>query len=181
MVCRIRSREFGFLFRLRPGVRGMKHLPKHLRPRWRYVAVGVEAWPDADIDRRSFQAAVRAAARSLLGDAGSAALDISVLAFEFGDGVGDAVLRVRRGEVEPARAALACVHGVDDAPVGLTVRGVSGTVRACEEKYIRRPRKPAEETQVVFENAERRAVVHDDRYDVRVPDGFAGAAAFDFS
>ncbi|MFC6754912.1 ribonuclease P, partial [Halorubrum tibetense] len=36
----------------------MKHLPKHLRPRWRYLALGIEAWPDADVDRRAFQRAL---------------------------------------------------------------------------------------------------------------------------
>ena len=29
----------------------MKHLPKYLRPRWRYLGVGIESWPDADVDR----------------------------------------------------------------------------------------------------------------------------------
>ena len=32
----------------------MKHLPKHLQPRWRYLAVRIESWPDADIDREYF-------------------------------------------------------------------------------------------------------------------------------
>jgi len=27
----------------------MKHLPKHLQPRWRYLGVSIEAYPDADI------------------------------------------------------------------------------------------------------------------------------------
>ncbi|TKX77234.1 ribonuclease P, partial [Halorubrum sp. SD626R] len=48
----------------------MKHLPKHLRPRWRYVAVGIETWPDADVGRRAFQRALWYAAGNLVGDAG---------------------------------------------------------------------------------------------------------------
>jgi ribonuclease P/MRP protein subunit POP5 len=114
----------------------MKHLPKHLQPRWRYLAVGLEAWPDADLSRSDFQRAVWYAAGNLLGDPGSADADLRVLHFEFGDGAGEAVVRARRGEVGPARAALACVSEVDSHPVGVHVRGVSGTVRACTEKHL---------------------------------------------
>jgi len=48
----------------------MKHLPKHIRPRWRYLAVEIEAAPDADIDRGAFQRALWYAAGNLLGDVG---------------------------------------------------------------------------------------------------------------
>lgn len=110
----------------------MKHLPKHLRPRWRYLAVELEAHPDAEVPRRAFQQAVWYAAGNLLGDARSADADLRVLRYRFGDGRGEAVVRVRHGEVSPARAAVACVDAVDGQPVGLWVRGVSGTVRGCE-------------------------------------------------
>jgi ribonuclease P/MRP protein subunit POP5 len=114
----------------------VKHLPKHLQPRWRYLAVAVETWPDADLDRRSFQRAVWYAAQNLVGDAGSAELDLSVLRFDHDDGTGHAVVRARRGEVDRARAVLACVDDVGGVEVGLRIAGVSGTVRACEEKYL---------------------------------------------
>lgn len=159
----------------------MKHLPKHLRPRWRYVAVGLESWPDAAIDRGTFRHDLEAAARRLLGDPGCAELDLEVLSFAFDRGVGSAVVRVRRGEVDRARAAIACLSQGGDDPLGLQVLGVSGTVRGCEEKYIRRPPELADERQVVFEDAERRAIVRGNRYDVRVEDGFAGTTELDFS
>jgi len=57
----------------------MKHLPKHLQPRWRYLAVELECWPDADVDRGTFQRHLWYAAQNLLGDAESATLDLSVL------------------------------------------------------------------------------------------------------
>lgn len=114
----------------------MKHLPKHLRPRWRYLAVGLESTPAAELDRGVFRRELWDAARNLLGDAGSAEVDLSVLDFAFEDGSGRAVVRTRRGEVERARAVVACLHDVDDTPLGVHVRGVSGTVRACEEKYL---------------------------------------------
>ncbi|WP_135363202.1 Rpp14/Pop5 family protein [Halosimplex halophilum] len=157
----------------------MKHLPKHLQPRWRYLAVGLEGWPDAEIGRRAFQRELWFAAQNLVGDAGSAEADLSVVRFGFEAGAGHAIVRARRGEVDRARAVLACLDGVDGAEVGVRVRGVSGTVRACEEKYIRSPPEPTDQRNVVFENAERRAVGRGGRIDVRADDAFVGATELD--
>nr|WP_272494290.1 Rpp14/Pop5 family protein [Natronomonas aquatica] len=165
--------------RLGADFEGVKHLPKHLRPRWRYLAVGIEAWPDADVDRRAFQRALWFAAGNLLGDVGSAALDSSLLHFRFDDSEGDAVVRVRRDAVEQCRAALAAIDEVDGQPVGLRIRGTSGTVRACEEKYIRRPPERSKERTVAFADTERPAVVRGDRIDVVDSDGRVGATALD--
>ena len=114
----------------------MKHLPKHLRPRWRYLAVSLENWPEADFDRNAFQRHVWFAAQNLVGDVGSAELDLTVVDFDFGAGEGYAVVRTRRGEAERARAVVACVDAIDGADLGVRVAGVSGTVRACREKFL---------------------------------------------
>jgi ribonuclease P/MRP protein subunit POP5 len=157
----------------------MKHLPKHLRPRWRYLAVGLESWPGAELDRGTLQREVWFAAQNLLGDAGSADADLTVVRFDFADGSGSAIVRARRGEVDRARAVLACLDEVDGHELGVRVRGVSGTVRACEEKYIRRPPEGPDQRNVVFEDAQRRAVVRNGRVDVRADDGFVGATELD--
>jgi len=158
----------------------VKHLPKHLQPRWRYLAVAIETWPDATLDRRGFQREVWYAAQNLLGDTGSADTDMTVLRFDHADGAGHAIIRVRRGHTDRARAALACIDAVDTHPVGLQVTGTSGTVRACEEKYIRGPAKSPDQRHVVFDNEDRRAVARGRRVDVHVPDGFVGATDLDF-
>jgi ribonuclease P/MRP protein subunit POP5 len=75
---------------------------------------------------------------------------------------------------------MACLDSVGDDPVGLRVRGISGTVRACEEKYIRGPPEAPAKRQVVFENQDRRAVERGERIDVQTDDAFAGATALDF-
>ena len=157
----------------------MKHLPKHLRPRWRYLAVELESWPDADVTQRDFQRSVWFAAQNLYGDAGSADADLRVLQFDHQNGAGEALLRTRRGEVERARAAIACVDEVRGDPVRVAVRGVSGTVRAAEEKYLGGPTEVADEKRVVFEDEPRRAVTHGERVDVDGGGEFAGAARFD--
>ena len=157
----------------------MKHLPKHLRPRYRYLAVAFETTPNAAFGRHEFQEALWAAARGLLGDAGSAEVALRVLGVDRADGEGTAVVRCRRGEVERARAALTCLSAVDGFPVRPAVRGVSGTVRACEEKYLSRPSGISDERTVAFADADRRAVTRAERVDVRVGDVFVGATNLD--
>ncbi|MFQ3295941.1 MAG: ribonuclease P/MRP protein subunit POP5 [Halobacteriales archaeon] len=157
----------------------MKHLPKHLRPKWRYLAVHIETWPDVDMDRGSFQRALWYAAQNLLGDPGSADADCTVIRFEYAGSVGEAVVRVRRGEVESARAALACVSDVGGAPVRIAVQGCSGTIRASEEKYLNGPPEIRAEKPVAFEGEKRSAVRRNDVADVRIDDGFAGATKID--
>jgi ribonuclease P/MRP protein subunit POP5 len=175
----------------------MKHLPKHLRPRWRYLAVEVESTPDAAFDREAFQRALWYAAGNLLGDPGSADADLGVVRFRRagGDGAVDgaeagaedagpgaeatAVVRVRREELTRGRAVVACLHEVDGRPVRTRVRGASGTVRACEEKYLNRPRADTGERTVGFAGADRRATTRGRRVDIRLAGGFAGATDLD--
>jgi ribonuclease P/MRP protein subunit POP5 len=159
----------------------VRHLPKHLRPRWRYLAVGIESWPDTKIDRGTLQRELWYAAQNLIGDVGSAEVDLNVYEFAYADGVGSAVVRVRRDAVERGRAVVACVSAIDGQPIRTTVRGVSGTVRACEERYIGRPLETTEERTVAFENDRRSAVARDQRVDVQTDSGFAGATDYDLS
>ena len=157
----------------------MKHLPKHIRPRWRYLAVEIEAAPDADIDRGAFQRALWYAAGNLLGDVGSADADLTVFGFEFDDGVGEAIVRARREETDAARAALACIDSVDDQPIGLVVRGISGTVRACEESYLRDRSPDLTEDSVAFADDQRSAIRRDDVAEISLPEGFVAATELD--
>lgn len=157
----------------------MKHLPKHIRPRWRYLAVGIESTPTASIDRAAFQRELWYAAGNLLGDVGSADADLTVFQFEFTDGVGETIIRTRRAETEAARAAVACIDSVGDDPVGLLVRGISGTVRACEESYLGRGNPAQAETPVTFADETRSAIQRDDCVDVSMPDGFVAATELD--
>lgn len=158
----------------------MKHLPKHIRPRWRYLAVGIESTPDAQIDRGTFQRELWYAAGNLLGDPGSADADLTVYDFEFADGVGETIIRARRGKTDAARAAVACVDEIDGEPVGVAVRGISGTVRACEERYLGRRTGGFEQRHVVFADTRRPAYTRDDAVDVSVSTGFVSTTELDF-
>jgi ribonuclease P/MRP protein subunit POP5 len=159
----------------------MKHLPKYLQPRWRYLAVAIESWPDATIDRDTLQRELWYAAQNLVGDVGSAELDLSVIQFRFTDGRGEAMVRTRRDHTESARAVIACLTSLGGEPIGVRVRGISGTVRACEEKYMGRQPETSAERDVAFANASRSAYIWTDRVDVRTDDGFAGATPTDLN
>jgi len=159
----------------------VKHLPKHLQPRWRYLAVDIQAWPEADVGREAFQRELWYGAQNLLGDAGSAALDLRVIRFDYRRGSGEAIVRARRGEVGRARAVIACLDAVDGGPVAPRVAGVAGTVQACEEKYMGRGPENRDQRHVVFEDAERSAFVRDGRVDVRTDDAFTGATTLDIN
>lgn len=158
----------------------MKHLPKYIRPRWRYLAVEIESTPDAEIDRGTFQRELWYAAGNLLGDPGSADADLTVYSFSFADGIGETIIRVRRGETDPARAALACLTAVGGEPVGVRVRGISGTVRACEERYLGRRTRGFQQRHVVFADTDRPAFSRDDAVAVSMPTGFVSATELDF-
>ncbi|ESS12734.1 MAG: ribonuclease P protein subunit Rpp14 [uncultured archaeon A07HR60] len=175
----------------------MKHLPKHLRPRWRYLGVGIESWMGASINRSEFQRALWYAAGNLLGDTGSADADLSVYGFDHdaSSGSGAAIVRVRRGHVDPARAAIACLARAGDDPVGVRVRGVSGTVQACKDKHCPRlGEAPAEARQqrylgraggivthrdVTFDGADRQAILCGDVCDIDSAGDPVGATKLD--
>ncbi|AAG19630.1 MULTISPECIES: Rpp14/Pop5 family protein [Halobacterium] len=154
----------------------MKHLPKHVRPRWRYLAVGIEAWPDAGIERSDFQRALWFAAGNLLGDPGSADAGVRVVAYSFRDGRGEALVRARRGTVSRARAAVACVSAVREHPVRVCVRGVSGTMRAARERYLDGLDTPERRSDVAFDGDARDGVCRGENVDVVAgDDGWVGA------
>ena len=94
--------------------------------------------------------------------------------------MGEAIVRARHGHADEARAALACIDEIRGDEIGLRVAGISGTVRACEEKYLRGGGQIPDERKVVFEDAPRSAVERDELLDVRTDGAFAGATELDF-
>jgi len=159
----------------------MSPLPKHLRPRYRYLAVRLESWPDHAIDRSVFQRAIEESVQSLYGDSGVSAAEPHVIQFTLREGVGQAIVRSRRDAVTETRAGLAAVSRLHGAPIGVYVRGISGTVRGCEEKYLQARQLRSDESTVVFDGTERPATVRGSRVDVHLESGFAGATDLDLT
>lgn len=154
-------------------------LAKRLRPSYRYLAIAIESWPDQSLTETEVERAINESARSLLGDRGVAEIHATLLQFAFENGSGEALVRVPRNSVKEARAAIACLSSIDNQPVRLHIRGISGTIRTCEEKYLgERPIQSGERT-VAYDGTQRSAHVHNDRVDVRVNDAFVGAMDLD--
>ena len=74
---------------------------------------------------------------------------------------------------------MACLDAVDGEPVGVRVLGTSGTVRACEEKYMGGAPIDPEQRHVEFQGADRSARVAAERVDVRTDAAFIGATTLD--
>ena len=157
----------------------MRTTPKHLRPRWRYLGVGLETWPDVDLNRSAFQSALWESCRTLSGDVGGADADLTVYDFFFQHGRGEAVVKTHRGEVQLARAALGTISSVAGNPIRVRVRGVSGTVRGCEEKYLGRHRERIGETTVTVDGVERTGYRRGVAIDLQSEDTFVGATMLD--
>lgn len=157
----------------------MNPLPKHVRQRWRYLAIELETWPGVSFETSRLQRQLWFAAQNLLGDVGSAKIDLRVVKFELDDSAGSAIVRTRRGSVPAARAVVSCLDAIDDDPVGVHVRGVSGTIRACEEKYLSGRPEPKRQSDVAYAGADRSAVSKNGRVDVQIGDGFVGATQQD--
>ena len=157
----------------------MTPLPKHLRQRRRYLGIELCGWPNTQLTRTGLEQALRTTSQELLGDVGAATVPLSVLSFIWDDGAGEAVVRTTRESVEEAEAVIATLTTVDDDELACHVRGVSGTVRGCEEKYLGRHTESTRESTVVFEGAERSAVRRRDAIDIRIDDAFVGATSLD--
>ncbi len=157
----------------------MKPTPKHLRQRWRYLAIEIETYPDVSVGRDVFQRALWRACRSFAGDAGAAEADLTVFGYSFADGSGEAVIRTRRDSVSLARAAVGCLSEVDEHPIRLRVRGVSGTVRGCEEKYLGRDQERIGEINVTVDGVNRIGYRRGSDVDVRFENTFVGATMLD--
>lgn len=156
-------------------------LPKHLRRRVRYLAVVVRHWPDATVDRNGLQRELWRSARGLIGDAGSARAILEVVHYDDELVPTVAIVRVERDSLATARAAIACLDRIDEEPVAAHVIGTSGTIRACEEKYLGGRQQASPERPVAFEGATRRSAVAADGRDVRLDGSFVAATERDLT
>ncbi len=157
----------------------MGNLPKHLRPRWRYLGLELETAAQDDIERRTFQSALWKAARSLRGDVESARMGLDVIRFECTDGYGTAIIRIHRGTESDARGVIATLDSVDGTPIRATVRGVSGTIRACEENYLRIAREAPSHEVIALDDVEGPAIVRTPAVDIETDSTPIGATTLD--
>mgnify|MGYP006107473707 CR=1 FL=1 len=157
----------------------MKPLPKHLRPRYRYIVVSIESWPTAQLDKRTFQHAIWASTSRLFGDIGATTADLFLIRFEFSNGSGWGIIRTRRDALPIARSSIACISKINEFSVGIIVRGVSGTIKSCEDKYLSEPSEPVISGEHLFNTKMSPSFTRGNCIDIQTDTDFIGATHLD--
>jgi len=157
----------------------LKPLPKHLRPRYRYIVVSIESWPTAKFDKRTFQHALWASTSRLFGDTGANAADLFLIQFEFSNGSGWGIIRTRRDALSIARPSIACISKINEFPVGILIRGVSGTIKSCKEKYLSEPSEPLISGELLFDTKISPSFTRGHCIDIQTDTDFIGATHLD--
>ena len=157
----------------------MKPLPKHLRPRYRYIVVSIESWPTAKFDKRTFQHALWASTSRLFGDTGANAADLFLIQFEFSNGSGWGIIRTHRDALPIARPSIACISKINEFPVGILIRGVGGTIKSCQEKYLSEPSEPVHSGELLFDTKISPSFTRGHCIDIQTDTDFIGATHLD--
>ncbi|HDN68392.1 ribonuclease P [ANME-1 cluster archaeon ex4572_4] len=108
-----------------------QRLPPTLRERKRYLVFEVRSeWRgEREEEKREVLREIWNSVYSLHGEVGASESNIWLINYAAGVGI----LRCAHNRVEEVRAALACVHSLNDAAkVGIRVLGVSGTIKGAK-------------------------------------------------
>jgi len=96
------------------------------RDRRRYLVF--EVMSEIEVDKYKLLNAIWNSMYSLYGDIGTSESKLWLVKY---DKLGIGILRCAHSKVEEVRAALACIHSVNGAMVGIRVIGTSGTIKAA--------------------------------------------------
>lgn len=106
-----------------------------LRGRRRYIVF--EVISEREIDKKALLKEIWDSIYSLYGDVGASECKLWLIGYDktkdtdIGKGKGKGILRCAHDKVEEVRAALACLHSVNEARVGIRVIGISGTIKGA--------------------------------------------------
>lgn len=104
-------------------------LPPSLRERKRYLVF--EVISEREINKRELLEEIRNSIYSLYGDVGASESRIWLIGYEKKKDMGVGILRCAHDKVEEVRAALACIHTVNEARIGIRVIRISGTIKGA--------------------------------------------------
>lgn len=111
-------------------------LPPTLRERKRYIVF--EMISEREIAKRELVEEINDAIYSLYGDVGASKSRIWLIGYkkkkkdeDTGTDVGVGILRCAHDKVEEVRAALACIHSVNEARIGIRVIKISGSIKGA--------------------------------------------------
>jgi len=110
-------------------------LPPTLRERKRYIVFEVIC--EREIAKRELVDEINDAIFSLYGDVGASKSRIWLIDYkkkkdeDTGADVGVGILRCAHDKVEEVRAALACIHSVNEVRIGIRVIKISGSIKGA--------------------------------------------------
>ena len=110
-------------------------LPPSLRGRRRYIVF--EVISERGIDKKALLKEIWDSIYSLYGDVGASESKLWLIGYGYDKrkdrdiGRDRGILRCAHDKVEEVRAALACIHSVNEAKVGIRVIGISGTIKGA--------------------------------------------------
>lgn len=93
-----------------------------------------EVLSEIGIDKHRLLNAIWDSVYSLYGDIGTSESKLWLIRY---DKKGIGILRCTHTKVEEVRAALACVHSVNGAGIGISVIGVSGTIKGASRVLLK--------------------------------------------
>jgi ribonuclease P/MRP protein subunit POP5 len=110
------------------------YIPPSLRERRRYLVF--EVISEREIERKELLKEIWDCIYSLYGDVGVSESKIWLIQYDKRAGIG--ILRCAHKKVEEVRAALACLHSVNETRtrIGIRVLGISGTIKGARKKFL---------------------------------------------
>ncbi len=122
--CKVQKSKYQFVFYI---LHFALLLPPSLRERKRYLVF--EVISEREIDKRELLEEIRDSIYSLYGDVGASESRIWLIDYDKKKDVG--ILRCAHNKVEEVRAALACIHSVNEARIGMRVIKIAGTIKGA--------------------------------------------------
>ena len=108
----------------------MKGLPPALKEKKRYIALRLLA--DREVTREEFYSKLEEVLLTLYGEFGY--VDFRVVQFKNNEGI----ISVKLPDLEKTKNAITLISDVNGTKVVPVIIGVSGTIRSCRRKYLRR-------------------------------------------
>jgi ribonuclease P/MRP protein subunit POP5 len=108
----------------------MKGLPPALRKKKRYIAF--EVYSDVDLDGDRLFKAINDTMLSLFGELKFLGLELKHFDGKRG------ILKCYREALKDVKFGLNLVNSVDERRVAIRILGVSGTIKSCMRKFLRR-------------------------------------------
>ena len=111
----------------------MVYTPPTLRERRRYLRFELQC--ERPVDKRAVLKEIWDSLYALYGDLGASESKLWLIEYQPSEdgtqGVG--ILRCAHNHVEEVRAALACIHAIDTARVGIRIVKTSGTIKGASK------------------------------------------------